>query len=78
MTFLEPEYGISCFLQRLGCDSYCFFLIFLYFIFLFKIYNYQGVANEDYNIASTPAPNGKFMKYVMKVVILFLIDKLGE
>jgi len=48
------------------------------FFFLLKIYNYQGVANEDYNIASTPAPNGKFMKYVMKVVILFLIDKLGE
>ncbi|XP_048141429.1 transcription initiation factor IIA large subunit-like [Rhodamnia argentea] len=22
-----------------------------------KIYNYQGVVNEDYNIASTPAPN---------------------
>ncbi|KAL3611183.1 hypothetical protein D5086_002203 [Populus alba] len=32
-----------------------------------NIYNYQGVANEDYNIASTPAPNGKFMKYVMKI-----------
>ncbi|KAH8499150.1 hypothetical protein H0E87_017891 [Populus deltoides] len=23
-----------------------------------NIYNYQGVANEDYNIANTPAPNG--------------------
>lgn len=23
-----------------------------------KIYNYQGVVTEDYNIANTPAPNG--------------------
>lgn len=25
---------------------------------LVQIYNYQGVFNEDYNIANTPAPNG--------------------
>ncbi|KAF9665554.1 hypothetical protein SADUNF_Sadunf16G0135100 [Salix dunnii] len=37
--------------------SYHFFIIFLSFIFLLKIYNYQGAANEDYNIANTPAPN---------------------
>ena len=24
-----------------------------------KIYNYQGVVNEDYNVANTPAPPGK-------------------
>lgn len=26
--------------------------------FFLKIYNYQGVVNEDYNIVNTPAPNG--------------------
>lgn len=32
MTFLELEYGISCFLQRLGCGSYHVILIFISFI----------------------------------------------
>uniref|UniRef100_A0A2P2LP83 Uncharacterized protein MANES_01G169400 n=1 Tax=Rhizophora mucronata TaxID=61149 RepID=A0A2P2LP83_RHIMU len=27
-----------------------------------NIFNYQGVVNEDYNIANTPAPNGKLGK----------------
>lgn len=36
-----------------------------------KIYNYQGVVNEDYNIANTPAPNGKLVMYVMKVMLFF-------
>lgn len=44
--------------------------------FSLQIYNYQGVVNEDYNIANTPAPpNGKFLKYVLTVMFVFPMDK---
>lgn len=48
------------------------FLVVLYFpsgasFFTSKIYNYQGVVNEDYNIVNTPAPNGRLHKCVKRL-----------
>jgi len=48
---------------------------------ILQIYNYQAVFNEDYNIANTPAPNGKSCECVLKIVIInfnFEMDKIGE
>lgn len=52
------------------------------FLLTLKIYNYQGVVNEDYNIVNTPAPNGElnFMypgSFVSPQLPLFLMLEIS-
>lgn len=41
-----------------------------------KIYNYQGVVNEDYNVANTPAPPGKVIYSLFCCLIFGLILRI--
>lgn len=50
---------------------------FVFVILNLKIYNYQGVVSEDYNVANTPAPPGKLIIYLKSGVAVCWLVILG-